>query len=166
MNEIERCLIAMRARRADFRVVQFSVQGDHIHLFVEAADRDALARGMQGLAIRLARGFNRVVDRSGKVWGDRYHARELTTPREVRNGLVYVLMNHKKHGLGTHALDRWSSALWFDGFEMSTQRSVERLRERALRGGRDSPVSAPRTWLANVGWRRHGVVGPDERPRL
>jgi hypothetical protein len=32
------------------------------------------------------------------LWRERYHARELTTPRSVRNALVYVLMNAKKHG--------------------------------------------------------------------
>ena len=28
-----------------------------------------------------------------------------------------------------------------------------------------SPVRAPRTWLASVGWRRRGRVRLDERPR-
>ena len=38
--------------RFDVRVVEFSVQGNHIHLVVEAPDR----RALQGLAIRVARG--------------------------------------------------------------------------------------------------------------
>src|SRR5437867_3599150 len=35
--------------RFGFRLIHFSVQGNHIHLIGEAADRRALARGMQGL---------------------------------------------------------------------------------------------------------------------
>jgi len=31
------------------------------------------------------------------VWGDRYHRRDLGSPREVRNALVYVNNNHLKH---------------------------------------------------------------------
>ena len=38
--------------RFNVRVVEFSVQGNHIHLVVEAPDR----RALQGLAIRVARG--------------------------------------------------------------------------------------------------------------
>jgi hypothetical protein len=37
-----------RTRRADFRIVEFSVQDDHLHLIVEADDGDALARGRFG----------------------------------------------------------------------------------------------------------------------
>ena len=38
--------------RFDVRVVEFSVQGNHIHLVVEAPNRRALARAVQGLSIR------------------------------------------------------------------------------------------------------------------
>jgi hypothetical protein len=40
-----------------------------------------------------------VLGRGGAVWGDRFHARDLKTPREVRHALVYVLNNHRKHGV-------------------------------------------------------------------
>jgi hypothetical protein len=35
--------------------------------------------------------------RSGKVFHERYHARHLRSPRQVRNVLVYVLNNWRKH---------------------------------------------------------------------
>ena len=34
--------------KQEFGLYQFSVQRDHLHLIVEANDRHALARGMQG----------------------------------------------------------------------------------------------------------------------
>jgi len=136
-------------------VVEFSVQNDHIHLIVEAHDAGVLARGVQGLAIRLARRINGALGVRGKVWGDRFHARELATPRAVRNAIVYVLMNAKKHHMRTHrGVDAFSSAPWFDGFARPVAPS-----------GDASPVRAPRTWLAGVGWRRRGLVRLDERPR-
>src|SRR6202142_3334899 len=76
-----------KASKSSFRVIQFSVQRDHIHLVAEAGDRVALARGVQGLSIRVARAVNRVLGRAGTVFGDRYHARELKTPREVRSAI-------------------------------------------------------------------------------
>ena len=88
---IRRALAA--SSRASFRVLQFSVQNDHVHLIVEADRGKALSSGLRGLAIRLARAVNRVLHRRGPVWGDRYHARALSTPRAVRHALVYVLMN-------------------------------------------------------------------------
>lgn len=50
-----------------FRICHFSVQSNHVHLIVEATSRDTLSRGMQGLAIRLARAVNRVLARRGPV---------------------------------------------------------------------------------------------------
>jgi len=84
-------------RRDGFRVVQYAVQRDHIHLIAEARDEVRLTRGMQGLSIRIARAINRALERKGKVLGDRYHARALTTPRQVRNAVAYVANNVRHH---------------------------------------------------------------------
>jgi hypothetical protein len=137
----------------DFRVVHYSVQGDHLHLLVEAADKERLSRGMQGLAIRIARAANRALGRKGAVFADRYHARALRTPREVRNAIIYVLCNRTKHVPRERGIDPCSSGAWFDGWM----------------GGRRAPPPAlgtavPGTWLLAVGWRRYGLVGAEERP--
>jgi putative transposase len=146
---------ALRAgSSARFRVVQFSVQSDHLHMIIEAADARALALGARGLAIRVARAINRQLGRRGPVWGDRYHARALRTPREVRHGLVYVIMNFRKHRpWDRRSLDPCSSAAWFDGLE-----------PRPPPARAPSPVCPSRTWLGSVGWRRHGLVRLWERP--
>jgi len=81
-----------------FRVVEYSVQSNHLHLIVESKGELVLARGMNGLASRIARGLNKLWRRSGKVFSDRYHARALETPRAVRIALVYVFNNARKHG--------------------------------------------------------------------
>jgi putative transposase len=141
------------ACREDFRVVHFSVQRDHVHLIVEANDATALSRGMRGLAIRCALGVNRALGRCGALWSDRYHARALATPRMVRNALVYVLQNARKH-LALLGIDPCSSARWFDGFADTKPASLS-----------EPPTRLPRTWLLRVGWRRHGLIAQDEGPR-
>jgi hypothetical protein len=142
------------AHRDPFRLVHFSVQSNHLHLIVEAWDRVALARGIQGLAIRAARAINRVLDRRGRVFADHYHAQPLRSPRQMRQALVYVLFNWVKHMPSTPGLDRCSSAPHFDGWS-----------RRPLRPSSDRPAThPPQTWLARVGWRRWGLLRTDERP--
>jgi REP element-mobilizing transposase RayT len=144
------------AGHVDFRIVQFSVQNDHVHLLAEAEDGRALARGVRGLAIRLARAVNRALWRKGRVWDSRYHARALTTPRAVRHALVYVLMNCKKHLRRTGPeLDPCSSAGWFTGWRTPM----------AAAAVGPPPVARARTWLASIGWRRHGLIEAAERPK-
>jgi REP element-mobilizing transposase RayT len=135
-----------RSSRAGFRVVHYSVQQDHVHLIVEADGRSSLQRGVQGLAIRVALAVNRALQRSGRFWGDRYHARELGTPREVRASMVYVLLNFRKHLRAAPGIDPRSSGPSFAGW---------RGRPEVRDSGADS-VSEPRTWLARVGWLRAG----------
>jgi REP element-mobilizing transposase RayT len=83
--------------RFGMRLVHWSVLGNHMHLMVEAADRRALARGMQGLGVRMARALNRLWGRTGRVVADRFHAHVLHSPTEVRNSLFYVLQNARHH---------------------------------------------------------------------
>jgi hypothetical protein len=145
-----------RARReVACRVVHFALLRDHLHLIVEAEDAAALARGMQGLLSGLARVVNRATGCSGKVWNDRYHARGLETPREVRNCLVYVLRNGRKHGETVDAVDPCSSAAWFDGFA-----------EHGPRRADQAPVHGATVWLLTTGWRKAGgEIRAREQPR-
>jgi putative transposase len=138
-----------------FRVVEFSIQSNHAHFIIEAHDEDTLSRGVRGLAIRLARAVNRAMGIRGQVWGDRYFARALKTPLAVRNAIVYVLMNAKKHGerIAT-GVDIFSSAPWFVGFVTRLLPAVE-----------ESPTRPSLTWLGRTGWRRRGLIDFDERPR-
>jgi hypothetical protein len=129
-----------------------------VHLVVEATDRSALARGMIAVGSRLARAVNRVFGRRGPVLADRYHARIVKTPREVRNIIRYVLLNARKHASQPGKdvlLDPASSARWFDGW-----------RRRGPDVGHvgPSPVARARTWLLRVGWRRHGLLDPADVP--
>lgn len=139
------CSALGRSSRGRFRVVHFSVQTDHLHLVVEAETSDALVRGIQGLSVRCARAINRRAGRRGAVWSGRYHARALATPREVRAGLAYVLLNFRKHLRAPATVDPRSSGPWFDGWS----RPVPEPREPC-------PTAGPRTWLGICGWRRAG----------
>ena len=91
------------------RVVQLSVQGNHLHLLVEAGDQLALSRAMKGFAVRLARGLNRMMNGRGRVLGDRYHARPLRSPTEVRRARHYIRHNAQHHAISTGEVDAYGS---------------------------------------------------------
>ena len=99
-----------------FQVVHHSIQSNHLHLIVEARDRASVTAGMRGLLVRIARALNRLWKRSGAVFADRFHERELRSPRQVRNALVYVLQNLRKHGIHLAGPDPLSSAAELDGW--------------------------------------------------
>ena len=150
---------AMRAgsERFGFRLVHYSIQTNHLHFLVEAKDRQALSRGMQGLLIRIARGLNKAWGRSGKVFRDRYHEEILKAPKRVRNALVYVLQNARKHARGraVRALDAFASGPWFDGWRKRPSMPVD---------VPDRPTAAAHSWLLREGWRRHGLLRRAESP--
>ena len=86
------------ATREGFRVVHFAIMGNHIHLLVEASDEKWLARGMQGLGVRMAVRLNRMMNnRRGRVVYDRYHARILRCPAAVVEAGHYLRNNAFKH---------------------------------------------------------------------
>jgi REP element-mobilizing transposase RayT len=117
------------AKRADFRIVHMSIQRDHIHLLVEADDKSSLSKGVRGFSISAARQINKAITarggvrRTGKVIGDRFHARPLTCPRAVRNVLAYILGNWRHHGedrahvARTWKVDLFSSGPVFSGWQ-------------------------------------------------
>ena len=156
---IERAFRAGR-ERFGFRLNEYSLQSNHLHLIAEAADRHALSRGMKGLLVRVARALNRLWARTGSVFTDRYHARQLRTPREVRIALVYVLHNARHHGLRILGFDPCSSGPWFDGWNRNSIRNT-----RSLAVAPNSPAARASRWLLRIGWRVHGRIGLDEQPR-
>lgn len=166
--------------RFGFRLAHFSVQSNHLHLIAEAADRRSLARGVQGLNIRVARAINGQLGRKGRVFADRYHARALQTPRAVHFALRYVLLNARKHQRSTRSplaateselptgfVDSCSSAPWFNGFRRPIELAFGAARARARwRAGStlEAPVVPAETWLLRYGSRR-STFDVDDAPK-
>jgi hypothetical protein len=146
-------VLSRASERVSFRVVHVSIQVNHLHLIVEAADARALSRGMSGLGVRLAHALNGNWRRCGPVLEYSYHARILRSPREVRNALIYVLNNGRKHGVQGRGVDPGSTGPWFDGWK-----------DLSLRPG-PCPLPTARTWLLAIGWRRRGLIAVAESPR-
>ena len=134
-------------REDAFRVVEFCILDDHVHLLVEARNRRALSKGMAAVNIRLSKAVNRALGRKGRVIQDRYHAHVLETPTEVRNALRYIFENGRKHGAPEHefvnGFDTRSSARWSTAWHGHTPDPSP------------PPVAAARTHLLRVLWHKH-----------
>jgi len=87
---------------------------------------------MQGLSVRMALRLNRVMQRRGPVFADRYHAHILRGPRETRAAVAYVVGNFAKH--------RAEQGRPVRPGQIDPCSSAALAREAAL-------VAAPRTWL-------------------
>jgi REP element-mobilizing transposase RayT len=145
--------------RSDYRVVHVSIQSNHLHLLVEADDKDALARGMQGFAISAAKRLNRALRRRrGDVFAYRYHATPITSPTQARNAIAYILNNWRRHRNDVRApwrIDPYSSAEQFAGWK--TPHGYATRREPL-------PCVGATTWLLTDGWSRAGPIRTDEVP--
>jgi hypothetical protein len=157
-----------RASVDRFRVIHFSIQQDHGHFIVEGDEARRARGGMHGLAIRLALAVNRALGRrKGKVVGDRYHARPLKTPRQMRTSMIYVLLNFRKHLRAPAGIDPRSSGPHFSGWHRGVRLESADVAAGAANGaGSGSAATAvPATWMATIGWRRAGgLLKVGERP--
>ena len=178
------------AREGAFRIVHVSVQRNHIHLLVEASDKTALSRGMQSFQISAAKHLNRAVSveargltakqrrslagrramaarRRGTVFPDRFHQVIITSPKQARNTLAYVLNNWRKHRehqapfARTWNVDPYSTGYQFDGWKQREHADVLCDKPATF-----DPliVYLPKTWLLREGWRKHGLIGFAEVP--
>lgn len=165
LRALKGALRGIQARREDFRVIHFSLQSTHLHLIVEAADKDALTKGMRALEIGIARRLNLLAGRRGPVLSDRYHAHALKTPQETRRALAYVLLNSRRHAARAGAarwIDPCSSGAAFDGWSRKCALPPGHLDEDRTLGASTAPA---KVWLLTTGWRKHGpLISPDEVP--
>ncbi|MDB4941468.1 MAG: hypothetical protein JWP97_1002 [Labilithrix sp.] len=149
---------AMKVARDDFRIIEFSIQDSHLHLIAEADDERALTSAMRSLKARVTRSINGHVLRRprGKVWGGRYHRVDLTSRRQARNALVYVLQNAHHHGVvAAGSLDPLSSARW-----------SSRYIARAPLPADTSPCASALTFMLRRLWEGQwpGLISPSEVP--
>jgi REP element-mobilizing transposase RayT len=175
-------------RREGFRIVHLSIEGTHIHLLVEAAHRKALSCGMRAFQGSAAKHLNAAFSkagswwerkravrlghalperRKGRVFTDRYHETVITSPRQARHALAYVLNNWRRHREDRAErargwkIDPFATGWAFDGWK---ERADTPFAWKVRETYKPIPVWLPKTWLLREGWRRYGLVGVREVP--
>ena len=156
------------ARLGKIRIVQLSLQRTHVHLLVEANGKAALAKGMQGFQISAAKHINAAISkgrpgprRRGTVFPDRYHAQIISSPRQARHALSYVLNNWRKHGEDRRDVTRGWRIDWYSSAAMFpdwTEYGDEVWLWQRPPTYDPLWVYRPGTWLLREGWKKHGAT--------
>ena len=133
------------------RIVEFSIQSNHVHLIVEAGNSAHLSAGMASLNTGLGMRLNRIWGRTGQgsVFKERFHMVVVKSPTQVRYLLNYVLRNDLHHRLGLGTLDPCSSAPSFGGW---TELQGARDKERTMVAAESCVSVEARGWLLRRGW--------------
>lgn len=159
LKEFERC--AKLAKSTGFSILHFSLQGNHLHLIVEARSNSHLGRGMRSLGCSFGKLLRKISRGRGRVFTDRYHLHVLKTPTETKRALAYVLQNTSRHTKFIYHLDAYSSAAYFSDWKALLGEQVGPI--LLNRSNLDLPLpdflGPPRSWLARVGWKRARVTG-------
>jgi len=156
----------------DQEIVHISVQRTHVHMLIEAENKAALARGMQGFQISVARNINTALGdgkrrRRGKVFADRYHLEVITSPTRARHAISYILSNWRKHGEDREGLpSMWLVDPFSSGISFPDWKELE---DKAwmwpIRATYDPlVVFRPRTWLLSEGWKLAGTISARDVP--
>lgn len=140
----------LKAKKKGLAVVHYAIESNHVHLFAESESNESLRSGMSSFGSSFGKASRAATGGRGSVFQGRYHLRVLKTPRQTKNALAYVLMNHSKHEGSKPYPDDRSSARYF-----SDWKSLLGGNYRVLKA-EETPefLSAARSWLGREGWRK------------
>ena len=105
-----------------FKLYNFVIMGNHIHLQVEPISDTELPRLMQWLLSNFARAYNRHFKYRGHLWYDRYKSKVIKTVRQFINTFLYIANNPVRARLVQDPL-AWS----FSGIAVLTRKSIEKI---------------------------------------
>jgi hypothetical protein len=108
IQEIESALREAKDR-GGMRIVHYAISDKELRLIVEADGAGALARGMQGVSVRIARRLNRLDERRGPVFVDRFAAKALLTVDDAAEA-ARELFAHARAEAESLSSARWLGA--------------------------------------------------------
>jgi REP element-mobilizing transposase RayT len=115
----------LRARLQGLRIIHYSLEHDHIHLYAESDDNKILARAMKALGGSLIKKINKYFKVKGRCYKTRYHLRILRSATEVKNVINYILKNGIKHKRTKSVIDPYNSALVLHDYRIIGMKSIQ-----------------------------------------
>jgi REP element-mobilizing transposase RayT len=161
---IVRAALIAASQKIRFRLIAYSVQGNHLHLIAEADDKFALSRAMRSLSIRIAKRINQLMRARGRRIRNRYMLSVLRTKCDVQRALAYVLNNYRRHAAQSRRrmpdgwIDPCSSAVWFEHWSKPPTPTADPCPDMA-RG-----TVRPQSNIMRHGWKAYGLIDPSYVP--
>ena len=107
-----------RGRLKGLRIIHFSLQNDHVHLYAESESNLILTQGMKALGVSFAKRINKHFKTKGQVYKTRFHLRVLRSASEAKNVINYILKNGVKHNRTKSFIDSYSSWVVLHDFKL------------------------------------------------
>lgn len=99
-----------RARIMGLKIVHYSLEHDHVHLYTECESNVILTKAMKAFGVSLAKNINKYFSSKGQVYKTRFHLRILKSASEVKNVINYILKNGIKHKRANSIFDPYNSS--------------------------------------------------------
>ncbi len=93
-------------KRYRFQISNFSVLGNHFHLIITPGRDESLSAIMQWVLSVFAMAYNRKLDLTGHVWGERFYSRVIDGLKEMLRAFEYIDENPVRAGLVARA-EQW-----------------------------------------------------------
>jgi putative transposase len=105
--------ILRRARRKySFRIDNFCIMENHVHFILCPQNGECLSNIMRWILGVFASALNRLVGRSGHLWGDRFHSWIIRNRRAFLEIMEYIDMNPVKAALADRVGDWEYCGMW------------------------------------------------------
>ena len=109
-NDYRRLAVGMSGTHGIW-ILNYCLTSNHVHILLEAKDKEAVSRFMQDLAGTFALHYNRRKGRSGGYWEGRYHATMIDSGAYLWACLQYIDLNMVRAGVVRHP-DEWPWTGW------------------------------------------------------
>ncbi|MBP7095478.1 MAG: transposase [Spirochaetia bacterium] len=103
--------VARARRKYDFRIENFTVMGNHVHILIRPGEGASLSKIMQWILGVFAMKLNRLYGRWGHVWGDRFMSWVVDGFRALVDLFTYIDANPVRAGLAAYPREWTASAL-------------------------------------------------------
>lgn len=97
-----------------FRIENFCIMGNHIHLMIRPGAGESLSKIMQWILSVFAMAYNRIHGFTGHVWGCRFFSRIMASFRQFVTVFLYIDQNPVKANQVEDARDWRYGGLWHD----------------------------------------------------
>ncbi len=112
MKDLFLDVLVRAKKRFKFRIENFCVMGNHIHLMIRPDSEASLSRIMQWILSVFAMSFNRSHGFTGHVWGNRFFSRIMNNLREYIRVFLYIDENPKEADI-VEIPDTWNyGGIW------------------------------------------------------
>ncbi len=107
-------VISRAKRKYSFRVLNFCIMDNHVHLIIEPIKGESLSAIMKWILCVFAMAYNRRMGVSGHFWGDRFYSRPIESREELRRVFGYIDDNPVKAKCVKYACHWRFGGLWHD----------------------------------------------------